>query len=49
MDLHRDLFEGPPPPQARTAPVWPGYDPEPQPARPRRRLLARLFLRRAAI
>ena len=42
MDLHNDLFEGPPPPQARTAPVWPGYDPEP--VRPARRsFLARLF------
>jgi hypothetical protein len=47
MDLHNDLFEGPPPAQARTAPVWPGYDPEP--ARPaRRRRFARLFSRRAA-
>ena len=46
MDLHNDLFEGPPPPQARTAPVWPGYDPAPvKPAR--RSLLARLFVRRA--
>lgn len=45
MDLHNDLFEGPPPPQARTAPAWPGYDPAPVKAA-RRGRLARLFLRR---
>jgi hypothetical protein len=45
MDLHNDLFEGPPP-QAGIAHVWPGYDPAP--ARPSRLgLLARLFVRRA--
>ncbi|GAA0614733.1 hypothetical protein GCM10009547_15740 [Sporichthya brevicatena] len=42
MDLHNGLFEGPPPPQSRTAPVWPGYDPEPKRA-VRRSFLARLF------
>lgn len=41
MDLHNELFDGPPPPQARTAPEWPGYD---APARPARRsLFARMF------
>ena len=42
MDLHNDLFEGPPPAQSRTAPLWPGYDPEPV-RHGRRGLFARLF------
>ncbi len=42
MDLHNDLFDGPPPPEARTAPLWPADDPEP--SRPTRRsLFARIF------
>jgi hypothetical protein len=42
MDLHNDLFEGPPPAQSRTAPLWPGYDPEPV-RHGRRSLFGRLF------
>lgn len=42
MDLHNDLFDGPPPAQARTAAVWPGYDAEPA-RHGRRGLFARMF------
>jgi hypothetical protein len=47
MHMPGELFEAPPPPQARTEPTWPGYDEEPIPL-PRTRLITRLFRWRAA-